>query len=46
MSTNRDNKRSAQSKATTAAIRTVRKNRRVEEKFTNRQYDRLLLKGL
>jgi hypothetical protein len=46
MSTNRDYKRSAQSKATTAAIRTVRKNRRAEEKFTNRQFDRLLLKGL
>lgn len=46
MATNRDHKRSAESKANTNAIRTVRKNRRAEEKFTNRQYDRLLLKGL
>lgn len=41
-----DKKRTPESKATTNAIRTVRKNRRTEEKFTNRQFDRLLLKGL
>lgn len=46
MATKRDHKRSAESKANTNAIRTVRKNRRAEEKFTNRRYDRLLLKGL
>lgn len=46
MSTNRDQKRTPESKANTNAIRTVRKNRRAEEKFTNRQFDRLLVKGL
>lgn len=46
MMATKDRKRTAKSKATTAAIRTVRKNRRTEEKFTNRQFDRLLLKGL
>lgn len=46
MATNRDHKRTAESKATTNAIRTVRKSRTVERRFTDRQYDRLLLKGL
>lgn len=46
MATNRDNKRTAESKANTLTVRSVRKNRRAEEKFTNRQFDRLLLKGL
>lgn len=46
MATNRDHKRLVEAKAETLAIRTVRKNRRAEEKFTNRQFDRLLLKGL
>ena len=42
----KDQKRTVESKITTLSIRTVRKNRRAEEKFTNRQFDRLLLKGL
>lgn len=46
MSTNRDHKRTAAARERATAIRTVRKNRRTEERFTNRQFDRLLLKGL
>lgn len=42
----KDQKRTVESKITTLSIRTVRKNRKTEQTFTNRQFDRLLLKGL
>jgi len=42
----KDAKRSEQSKATTLAIRTVRKNRTTEQRYTDRQYSRLLTKGI
>lgn len=46
MATNRDHKRTVVARERAQAIRTVRKNRRAEERFTNRQFDRLLLRGL
>lgn len=46
MAPSRDNKRTAESKATTVAIRTVRHNRRTEQTFTNRQFTKLIAKGL
>lgn len=42
----KDNKRTTESKNTTLSIRTVRKNRKTEQTFTDRQYTRLLTKGL
>jgi len=42
----KDHKRLVEAKATTLAIRTVRKNRTTEQRFTDRQYSRLLTKGL
>jgi hypothetical protein len=41
-----DKKRTAESKITTLSIRTVRNNRRTEQNFTNREFDRLIRKGL
>lgn len=42
----KDHKRTAESKATTVAIRTVRHNRRTEQTFTDRQFSKLIAKGL
>lgn len=42
----KDQKRSPESKATTVAIRTVRHNRRTEQRFTDRQFTKLIAKGL
>lgn len=41
----KDAKRSTESKAATLAIRTVRKNRTTEQRYTARSFDRLLRKG-
>lgn len=41
----KDAKRSTESKTATLAIRTVRKNRTTEQRYTDRQYSRLLTKG-
>lgn len=46
MSTNRDNKRTPESKMQTQAIRTERRNRRTEQKFTARSFERLIARGL
>lgn len=45
MATSKDYKRTPESKAITTAIRTVRKNRTTEQRFTDRQFSRLLTKG-
>lgn len=42
----KDNKRTPESKATTAAIRTVRQDRKTEQRFTDRQFNRLMMRGL
>lgn len=42
----KDNKRTAESKITTLSIRTVRKNRKTEQTFTTRSFDKLLRQGL
>jgi hypothetical protein len=42
----KDQKRTVEAKVTTLSIRTVRKNRTTEQRFTDRQYSRLLTKGL
>lgn len=41
-----DKKRTTESKITTLSIRTVRNNRRAEQKFTARSLDRLIRQGL
>lgn len=41
-----DKKRTAESKINTQAVRTVRSNRRTEQQFTARSFDRLIRKGL
>lgn len=46
MATNRDKSRTLESKINTQAVRTVRKNRRVEQQFTNRAFNRLIERGL
>lgn len=46
MATNRDYKRTPESKIATNAIRTVRKNRRTEQRYTARSFDLLIRKGL
>lgn len=44
--TRQDPKRSTESKTNTQAVRTVRNNRRTEQQFTARSFDRLVRKGL
>lgn len=41
-----DKKRSAESKIVTLSIRTVRNNRRTEQHFTNRAFNRLINNGI
>lgn len=42
----KDYKRTTESKTTTQTIRTVRKNRTTEQRYADRQFTRLILKGL
>lgn len=42
----KDYKRTAESKIATLSIRTVRTNRRAEQQFTARSFDRLIRRGL
>lgn len=46
MATNRDYKRTAESKTATNTLRTYRRNKDTEQRYTAKSFDRLLKKGL